>query len=545
LLRTFGSGAMTNSIADIQQAGSIFAIGTNTSANHPVIATRVRRAVMDGAKLIVANPYEIPMAKYAHLFLQHRPGTDLALLMGMARVIVDEKLEDTAFIRERCENYEAFKDSLQPYDLTFVEQTTGVSAELIYQAACMYAKQKPSAILYAMGITQHTHGTDNVMAVGDLAMLTGNIGKPGSGVNPLRGQNNVQGACDMGGLPNVYTGYQVVTDATVREKFETAWGVKLPGDVGRTLPEMFDAIERGEIKAVYLVGENPVLSEPNLEHAQRCLQKLELLVCQDIFLTETAQVAHVVLPAAAAMERDGTFTNTERRVQWLNTVVSPPGEARPDWLIMCQVAQRMGAKGFDFASAADILREINRLTPSYAGITPERLQSQGLQWPCPDAQHPGTKILHQERFTRGKGQFIPITYQGPAEEPDLDYPLVLTTARVLYHYHTGTMTRKVVGLNQLRDREWLEMHPADADKLGVVDGDRVCVTSRRGAVTVQVRTTYKAQPGVVTMDFHFAEAPVNRLTNPSHDPISKIPEYKVAAVRVEKIDPGQPVRSCA
>ena len=527
---------MTNSIGDIQQSRCIFAIGTNTSANHPVIATRIRRAVLDGAKLIVANPLEIPLVKYAHLFLQHRPGTDLALLMGMARVITDERIEDRTFIEDRCENFEAFKASLQPYDLDFVEQTTGVPAEKIHEAAHLYARQRPSAILYAMGITQHTHGTDNVIAVGDLAMLTGNVGKPGSGVNPLRGQNNVQGACDMGGLPNVYTGYQAVTDPTVREKFETAWGVKLPADVGRTLPEMFDAIERGEIKAVYLVGENPVLSEPNLDHARQCLQKLELLVCQDIFLTETAQAAHVVLPAAAAMERDGTFTNTERRVQWLNPVVPPAGEAKPDWKIICQVAQRMGAKGFEFASAADVLREINRLTPSYGGITPERLQTQGLQWPCPDTQHPGTPILHKERFTRGKGQFIPIAYQGPAEQPDDDYPLVLTTARSLFHYHTGTMTRKVVGLTQLRDREWVEMHPSDAETLGLVDGDGVSVTSRRGSVTAQLRTTYQARPGVVVMDFHFAEAPVNRLTNPAHDPISRIPEFKVCAVRVSKAD---------
>ncbi len=536
---------MTNSIADIQQARCILAIGTNTSANHPVIGSRVRRAVMDGAKLIVANPYQIPMAKYADLVLQHRPGTDLALLMGIARVIVDENLEDHRFIKERCENFEAFKESLRPYDLDFVERTTGVAAERIHEAACTYAKHSPAAILYAMGITQHTHGTDNVMAVGNLAMLTGNVGKPGSGVNPLRGQNNVQGACDMGGLPNVYTGYQVVTDPAVRQKFEAAWGVNLPGEVGLTLPEIFDAIDRGQIKAVYLVGENPILSEPNLEHAQKCLQKLDLLVCQDIFMTETAQFAHVVFPAAAAMERDGTFTNTERRVQWLNTVVTPPGEAKPDWWVVCQVAQRMGAKGFAFASAADILREVNQLTPSYAGITPERLQNQGLQWPCPDAQHPGTAILHQDRFTRGKGQFIPIAYQGPAEVPDTDYPLVLTTARSLYHYHTGTMTRKVVGLTQLRDREWLEMHPADAEKLGIADGDRVSVTSRRGSVTVQVHITYLALSGVVAMDFHFAESPVNRLTNPSHDPISKIPEYKVCAVRVEKIDEAQPSRSCA
>ena len=530
---------MTNSIADLAQAKCFLAIGTNTSANHPVIGTRVREAVLGGAKLIVANPYQIPMVKYADLFLQHRPGTDLALLMGMARVIVDQRLHDQKFIEERCENFDAFRASLEPYDLDFVEQVTGVAAEKISEAACMYASQKPSAILYAMGITQHTHGTDNVMAVGNLAMLTGNIGKPGSGVNPLRGQNNVQGACDMGALPNVFTGYQVVTDNTIREKFEAAWNVKLPGNVGRTLPDMFDAIERGEIKAVYLIGENPVLSEPNLDHAQKCLDKLEFLVCQDIFLSETALSADIVLPAAAAMERDGTFTNTERRVQWLNRVVDAPGEAKPDWWIACQVAKRMGALGFDFDSAAAVLAEINRLTPSYGGITPERLQTETLQWPCPDPGHPGTPILHQERFTRGKGNFVPIAYQGPMELPDDDYPFVLTTARSLFHFHTGTMTRKIGGLNQLHDREWLEMHASDAERLGLETGEMVEITSRRGSVKVSVRTNTQLIPGVVAMDFHFAESPVNALTNPAHDPISKIPEYKVCAVRIEKLVAGE------
>ena len=533
---------MTNSIADLAQAKCFLAIGTNTSANHPVIGARVREAVLGGAKLIVANPYQIPMVKYADLFLQHRPGTDLALLMGMARVIVDQRLHDQKFIEERCENFDAFRASLEPYDLDFVEQVTGVAAEKISEAACMYASQKPSAILYAMGITQHTHGTDNVMAVGNLAMLTGNIGKPGSGVNPLRGQNNVQGACDMGALPNVFTGYQVVTDNTIREKFEAAWNVKLPGNVGRTLPDMFDAIERGEFKAVYLIGENPVLSEPNLDHAQKCLDKLEFLVCQDIFLSETALSADIVLPAAAAMERDGTFTNTERRVQWLNRVVDAPGEAKPDWWIACQVAKRMGAPGFDFDSAAAVLAEINRLTPSYGGITPERLQTETLQWPCPDPGHPGTPILHQERFTRGKGNFVPIAYQGPMELPDDDYPFVLTTARSLFHFHTGTMTRKIGGLNQLHDREWLEMHASDAERLGLETGEMVEITSRRGSVKVSVRTNTQLIPGVVAMDFHFAEAPVNALTNPAHDPISKIPEYKVCAVRIEKLPAGEKPR---
>jgi formate dehydrogenase (NADP+) alpha subunit len=535
LLRTFGSGAMTNSIADVAQAKCFFAIGTNTSANHPVIGARIREAVLGGAKLIVANPYQIPMVKYADLFLQHRPGTDLALLMGMARVIVDQRLHDEKFIEERCENFDVFRASLQPYDLDFVEQVTGVPADKISEAACMYASQKPAAILYAMGITQHTHGTDNVMAVGDLAMLTGNIGRPGGGVNPLRGQNNVQGACDMGALPNVFTGYQVVTDGAIRGKFEAAWNVKLPDKVGRTLPEMFDAIDRGEIKAVYLIGENPVLSEPDLDHARKCLDKLEFLVCQDIFLSETALSADIVLPAAAAMEREGTFTNTERRVQWLNQVVDPPGEAKPDWWIACQVARRMGAPGFDFDSAAAVLAEINTLTPSYGGITPERLQTQSLQWPCPDPGHAGTSILHQDRFTRGKGYFVPIVYQGPMELPDDDYPFVLTTARSLFHYHTGTMTRKIGGLNQLRDREWLEMHASDAERLGVETGETVRITSRRGSVQACVRANTQLIPGVVAMDFHFAESPVNALTNPAHDPISKIPEYKVCAVRIDKL----------
>jgi predicted molibdopterin-dependent oxidoreductase YjgC len=354
-------------------------------------------------------------------------------------------------------------------------------------------------------------------------------------VNPLRGQNNVQGACDMGGLPNVFPGYQVVTDNAIREKFETAWRVRLPGNVGLSLPEIFDEINKGEIKAVYLIGENPAVSEPNLAHARASLEKLEFLVCQDIFMSDTAQIAHVVLPAASSLEKDGTFTNTERRVQWLNQVVPPPGEAKADWQIVCEIAKRMGATGFDFDSAANILREISRVTPSYGGITPERLQKESLQWPCPDLGHPGTSILHRDRFSRGKGNFVPIAYRGPVELPDEEYPFILTTARSLYHFHTGTMTRKVSGLNRMLDREWLRMHPDDAEKLGIKDEEVVRISSRRGTVIAAVRTTYKSLSGVVTMDFHFIESPVNILTNAAHDPISKIPEYKVCAVRIEKI----------
>jgi len=526
---------MTNTIEDIGEASCILAIGTNTTDTHPVIGTRVRRAVLNGARLIVANPRKIPLAKHATYFLQHRPGTDIALLMGMARVIVDEDLHDKEFIESRCENFEEFKKSLEAFSLDFVSEVTGVDAELIRRAAILYATNKPSALLYAMGITQHTHGTDNVLATANLAMLTGNIGKRGTGVNPLRGQNNVQGACDMGALPNVFPGYQAVIDENLRKKFEEAWGVdNLPGEIGLTLPQMFDQINAGKIKAVYLVGENPAVSEPNLKHLQHVFEKLEFLVIQDIFPTESVPYAHVVLPAASFAEKDGTFTNTERRVQWFDPVVPAPGVAKPDWWITCEIAKRMGAKGFDFTSSREILDEINKVTPSYGGITYNRLQMTTLQWPCPDTDHPGTPILHTQAFTRGKGHFEPLTYKGPQEMPDEEYPFVLTTARSLFHFHTGTMTRKVAGLNIIRGEEFVEIHPDDAAALEVNNGDVVRVTSRRGSVEAKVLISDKAPKGVVTMDFHFSESPVNVLTNPAHDPVSRIPEYKACAVRIEK-----------
>jgi predicted molibdopterin-dependent oxidoreductase YjgC len=527
---------MTNSIQDIAQSQCILAIGTNTSSNHPVIGTQVRRAVMAGAKLIVVDPFKIPLARYADLYLQPRPGTNIPLLLGMARVIVDEKLHDQGFIRERCEDFETFRASLEPYNLDYVAEITGIQPEQIFQAACLYATRKPAAILYGMGIAHFANGTENVMTVGNLAMLTGSVGKPGSGVNPLRGQNNVQGVCDMGGLPNVFPGYQPVTDAAVREKFEKAWKVSnLSGDVGLTIPQMYDAIDRGEIKALYIVGENPALTEPDLEKVRRGLDKVELLVMHDIFRTESTIYADVVFPAAAAMEGEGTFSNTERRVQWLNQVVPPPGDARPNWWIVGEVAKRMGASGFDYTSARDVLREINQLTPSFAGLTAERLQQGGLQWPCPDANHPGTPVLHKDRFTIGKGRFIVTQYRPPAELPDADYPYHLSTIRRLFHYHTRTMTGRVPGLNQLMDRNWMDIHPADAEQLGLALGDRVRVTSRRGSIEAFARVTENCRQGMVFMDFHFADSPVNFLVNPVHDPICHVPEFKAAAVKIEKV----------
>lgn len=530
----FGNGAMTNSIKEISRASCILAIGTNTTATHPVIGIEIKKAVRDGAKLIVVNPREVDLCRIGQLWIRNRPGSDVALLMGMMRVIVDEGLADTFFIEERCENFEVFKKSLESFDLGFVERITGVPGEEVAKAARLYATSKPATILYNMGITQHTHGVDNVLALTNLAMLTGNVGKPSTGVNPLRGQNNVQGACDMGALPPVYTGYQRVEDPAIRGKFMADWECSLPSEPGLTLTEIFQAAYDGKIKAIYLIGENPVLSEPDAKHAEEALKRLDLFVVQDLFLSETAKLAHVVLPATSFAEKDGTFTNTERRIQRVHKALEPIGNSKPDWLITCQIAQKMGAKGFAFSDPSEIMEEIARLTPSYGGVTYDRLEDGGLQWPCPTEAHPGTQILHEDTFSRGRGKFMPLEYKPPAELPDDKYPLILTTERNLYHFHTGTLSRKVKGLNVLKNEELVEMNPMDAEALEINDGDRVKVLSRRGELVTKVRITAVSPPGVVCMSFHFAECPTNRLTNPAVDPIAKTPELKVCAVRVEK-----------
>ncbi len=540
LAASFGNDAMTNSIKEIGDAACILAAGTNTTTSHPVLSLEIWRGVRQGRKLIVINPREIDLARWGTMWLQNRPGSDVALLMGMARIIVEERLEDREFIGQRCENYEAFKASLADYGLDFVEGVTGVPREKIVAAARMYATSRPATALYDSGITQHSHGTDNVMAVANLAMLTGNVGKPSSGVCPLRGQNNVQGACDVGALPDVYTGYQHVTNAEVRVKFENAWGCSLNGAPGLTILEMMEGAHEKKIKATYIIGENPILSEPNSRHARAGLGNLEFLVVQDIFLTETARQAHVVLPGATFAEKDGTFTNTERRVQRVRRAIEPVGESRADWWITCQIAKRMRVKGFDYESPAAIMEELARLTPSYGGISYERLEKGGIQWPCPSKEHPGTPILHAQSFTRGKGLFQPLKYRPAAEVPDKEYPLVLTTERSPYQYHTGTMTRKVGGLNLLRGEELVEINPADAEKMDIKDGEKVKVASRRGEVVAKVRITEVLPVGVVSMTFRFAEAPTNVLTNPATDPMAKTPELKVAAVRIGKLDGRKP-----
>ncbi len=525
---------MTNSIEDLEKAGCILVIGSNTTEGHPIIGLRIKRAVMqNGCRLIVAEPRHIRLCYYAEQWLRQKPGTDVALLNAMMNVILSEGLADEDFIRERTEGFEEFRRVVEGYTPERSAEICGLDAEDIRRAARTFAGAESAAIVYAMGITQHTTGVDNVLSLANLAMLTGNLGKEGAGVNPLRGQNNVQGACDMGCLPDVLTGYQQVSDPAVRERFEKAWGVdRLPGNPGLTLMEMMDAAHRGEVKVLHIMGENPVISDPDIRHLKEALEKVDFLVVQDIFLTETAAFADVVLPSASFAEKEGTFTNTDRRVQRVRKAVEPPGEARDDSWIIAQLAARLGYDMEDQPSAR-VMEEIASLTPSYGGISYARLDKEGeLRWPCPDAEHPGTSILHVGGFTRGKGLFSAVEFKPPAEEPDSEYPFVLTTGRLLIHYHTGSMTRRVEPLNQLVPRNRVWINPADAERLGVADGQEVALQSRRGAIRLEAKVTRKVAEGMVFVPFHFGESPANALTNPALDPVAKIPEYKVAAVRV-------------
>lgn len=536
LTKAFGSGAMTNAIEEIGESKCIVAIGTNTTETHPVIGARIRRAAKKGAGLIVINPRRIDLCDAASIWLRHKPGTDVALLNALCKVIVEEGLYDRGFIESRTDGFEEIRESLKDFDLSEAEEVTGVSVDLIREAARMYSSSTPASIFYAMGVTQHAHGTDNVLAITNLALLTGNVGKKGSGVNPLRGHNNVQGACDMGALPEFLPGYQNPGDSEVRKKFEDAWGCSLPEGQGFPLVEIFHQILEGKIKALYVIGENPALSEPDLTRVRDALGKLEFLACQDIFENETTEFAHVVLPAVTFAEKDGTFTNTERRVQRIRKAIEPIGESRPDWRILCEVAKKMGRKGFEFKSAQEIFREISQLVPAYGGITWQRLELGGLQWPCPSKDHPGTPTLHQKEFLteNGKAKFVPVSYKVSAEQPTEDYPFVLTTGRSLYQFHTGTMTRKIDGLNKKKGEESVEMNPADAHKLGITDGQVVRVTSRRGSIVARAKIKERTAEGNVFVTFHFSESASNLLTNPALDPLAKIPELKVCVVRIEK-----------
>ncbi len=547
---------MTNSIAEIRDADCIFITGSNTAEAHPVISYEVIRAVKDGAHLIIVDPRRVPLVDHATLFLQVKPGTDIYVFLAIMHTIIREGWADKAFIAERTEGFDQFKSTLEEYTPERASLMSGVPVEQIETAARIYSSGERSsgqsvydsphghsAIFYAMGITQRSNGTDLVMTLANLAMLCGQVGKSSTGVNPLRGQANVQGACDVGCLVNVFPGYQQVTDEAKRKKIAQAWGADdLPGKVGLTIVEAMHAAAEGKVRAAYVMGENPLMSDPNTNHVERALRNLDFLVVQDIFPSETAFLAHVILPAAASLEKDGTFTNTERRVQLIQPVLPAPGEARPDWQITGEIAARYdekmgierGPKYWIYPSTGKIFTELASVTPIYAGMSHERLVGEGIQWPCLDPDHPGTPILHVGNFSRGLGKFNPVTANDPAEQPDDEYPLILSTGRVLYHYHTGTMTRRSEPLAWIEPHGYVEINAEDAAAVDVLDDRAVIIKSRRGVVRTRAKISENVPPGTIFLAFHWREAPANMLTQDfALDPVAKIPEYKVCAVRLE------------
>ncbi len=539
---------MTNTMEDIaKHAASMFIIGSNTTEQHPVFGAMIRQAVLRrGVKLVVADPRRIDITEFATLHLRHRPGTDIPLINGLMHIILKKGWQDQAFIDARTEGFEEFQAVLEEYTPENVSAITRVPVEKLYEAAEILALNSPMAVMWAMGITQHIVGVRNVMDLANLQMLLGNLGIPGGGVNPLRGQNNVQGACDMGGLPNVYAGYQPVTAEASRQKFEAAWGVSLPDKVGLTMTEMIPGIETGKIKALYILGEDPVMSDPNSQHIRQCLEECEFIALQEIFPSETSAYADLLLPGASFAEKYGTFTNTERRIQLVRPAVAPPGQALPDWQIIASIAQRILAKsatrtvdpsapfaGWVYPAPDAMLNEIAALTPSYAGVTYPRLENgDRLHWPVKDVTHPGTPILHVGQFTRGKGKFAPIEHIPPQEMPDDAYPMLLSTGRVLYHWHGGEMTRRAAGLMEVYGEALIEVNPSDAAHLRLDNGQPVRVESRRGKIEAQAWVTERVPPGMVFANFHFPEACANELTLAALDPTAKIPEFKICAVKV-------------
>jgi len=525
---------MTNAVEELEAAETILIIGSNTTATHPLVAWRIFTAKERGAKIIVVDPRKTHIARFADLYLAERPGTDVAVINGLLHIIIKEGWYDAEFVRSRTEGFEALKALVEEFTPERVQEISGVPAEQLRLAAEMYAKRSPSSIVYCMGITQHTVGVDNVLALADLAMVTGQIGKPSSGVNPLRGQNNVQGSTDMGAIPTALPGYQSVADDAVIAKFEKAWGVTLPRKPGLTLMEMMDAAASGKMKALYVMGENPLVSDPDVGHVKKALENLDLLIVQDIFPTETTALAHVVLPAVTFAEKDGTFVSTDRRIQRVRKAIEPLGDSRSDWRIICDVANALGAAGFDYASSKEVFDEIAALVPLYAGVDYERIRENGIQWPCRTKEDPGTAFLHKDKFSKGLGTLKPIPYKAPAELPDGEFPLTLMTGRDPFHYHTGTMTRRSKRLTDQLNSCYVQINPADARGMGIRSGDMTRIESRRGAIEAAARVTKAVPKGSVFVPFHFAEAAANVLTNPALDPVVKIPEYKVCAVRIQK-----------
>lgn len=535
LATTFGSGAMTNSINEIENAQVILASGSNATEAHPQVARRICDAVDRGAKLIVIDPRQTRLAEYAHLHLALRPGTDIPLINGMMRVILDENLMDDLFIEMRTENFYELRDMLYRLDLEEVVKITGVPLAQITEAARTFARAQKAVICYCLGITQHVCGTDNVQTIANLSMMTGNVEKEDTGVDPLRGQNNVQGACDMGALPNVYPSYQPVNNQDFQEKFEKAWGVELSPEPGLSLMEMTHSGPDGAIKGLFVMGENPMLSDPTIEKVEATLKGLEFLVVSDLFMTETAKFADVILPAASFAEKTGTFTNSERRVQMVRRVIPPLGNSKTDSDIIMALSNRLGYR-MDYESPAEIMEEIALVTPVYGGMYHDRLEKcWGLQWPCWDRDHEGTPFLHKYYFTRGRGRFEPAQHQPPHELPDDEYPFLLNTGRIYHQYHTGTMTRKCKMLTRESGEALLQINPEDAKTVGIGFGETVRLSSRRGSMELRVDITEQVSPGTVYTTFHFPEAPINLLTTDAKDSKSKCPEYKICAAKVERV----------
>jgi len=538
---SIGSSAMSNSIAEMENLDTFIVTGSNTTETHPVIANFLKRAVRkNGAKLIVVDPRHIEMTDFSTLWLRQNPGTDVAVFQAMAHVIVKEGLFDPDFIAQRTEGFEDYIESLEEFTPEWAETVSGVPAEKIQEAARIYASAQKAAIYWGMGISQSTHGTDNTLSLVNLALMCGHVGKAGTGLNPLRGQNNVQGCSDSGGLPGVFTAYQRVDDPDIRARFEAVWGgVPLNPQPGLTATEMVDLAELGKVRGMFVLGENPMMSEPNQAHARHALGHLEFLVCQDIFINETGEMADVILPATSFAEKDGTFTNTDRRIQRCRAAVPPVGDSRPDWEIFCDLGRRIEARlgvraGFEFSDPAEIWEEMRRVTPDFWGITYERLEREGgVHWPCPSFDHPGTPYLFADEFPRGRGKFWEVTYGTNSEQPDAEYPFNLTTGRVLYHWSGSTMTGRSA-LEEIFPEAVCEICPEDAEKLQVASGEWVQVSSRRGAIKLRALVTGRSPRGTVFVPFHFAEAAANALTLDRIDKRAKIPDYKNTAVKIEK-----------
>jgi len=526
---------MTNSFGELADAKMFLCIGTNMTEAHPVASTFLKNALRKGAKLIVVDPRKTALADRADIHCQIRVGTDIAFLNGLMNVLITEDLYDKDFVQNNCENFEVFKAKILEYPVERAARISGVDAETIREVARMLAAVKPAMLCYTLGITEHTTGKDNVLSTANLQLLLGNMGVPSGGVNPLRGQNNVQGACDMGALPNVFPGYQKVIDGPMREKFSKAWGVeKLPDQNGLMMPQMMEGLVSKKIRAFYIFGENLANTEPDIHKTEHELSSAEFLVCQDIFPTETTRFAHVVFPAASWSEDDGTFSSSERRVSRVRKVKTPPGDAKPNWWIFKELAKRMGHDWASNGSQEIWDNEVSVLAPAFGGIKYSRIEQDGIQWPCPTLEHPGTQFLHRYGvFTHGKGIFSPVEWQPQAELPDAEYPFVLSTGRRLYHYHTRTQTGRS-GLNFLLPEETADISPADAERLGVMSDEYVKVRSRRGEVKVKARVTKEVPPGMVWMAFHFRDGCANWLTNAVYDPVTYTAEYKACAVALEK-----------